>query len=346
MRQFKRVLAVIIAAVMMFSLASCSMTLETDTDITNDNIKIGLLLSDTKDATSGETGYCMNAINELMNAGYGINEDKFRYAESVNPDDADAVSAAITSLLNYECHLIIGSDEAFIDGIKKAAAEENNESVKFFVFGAENDGKNVYGYEANITCAAYLTGIVAGMKAAELQNTKLGFLAESDKDLVVLNAFAMGAKSVNEAATVSVVYGTDAAAAADKLIKDGCVVLASDYEDEAIATAADEAKIFFCGFGSETYASHADSFLCAPAYNFTQIFIDAIKAIVDAKEPADDAFKGDYKTGATYLTDLNEALVASGSQEAVVKAANEITGGQLTFTVNATEAFANVVAVK
>lgn len=346
MRQFKRVLAVIIAAVMILSLASCSMVPETDTDITNDNIKIGVLLSDTKDATQGETGYCMRAINDLMNAGYGINEDKFRYAESVNPDDADAVSAAITSLLNYECHLIIGSDEAFADDIQKAAAEENNASVKFFVFGAENDGKNVYGYESDITCAAYLTGIVAGMKAAELQNPKLGFLAESDKDLVVLNAFAMGAKSVNEAATVSVIYGTDAAAAADKLIKDGCVVLASDYEDEAIATAADEAKVFFCGFGSTTYESYAESFLCAPVYNFTQIFIDAIKAIVDDKAPADDAFKGDYKTGAAYLTDLNEALIAEGTQDAVNKAAKEITGGQLTFTVNAAEPFSNVVVVK
>lgn len=346
MRQFKRVLAVVIAAIMMMSLASCSFTPETDTDITNDNIKIGLLLSGTKDATEGEAGYCMSAINELMNAGYGINDEKFRYAENVNPDDADAVAAAITSLLNYECHLVIASDDAFIDDIKKAAAEENNANVKFFVFNAENDGKNVYGYEANITCAAYLTGIVAGMKAAELQNPKLGFLAANDKDLTVLNAFAMGAKSVNDAATVSVIYGTDAAAAADKLIKDGCVVLASDYEAEAIATAADDAKVFFCGFGSETYASHTDSFLCAPLYNFTQMYIDAIKSIVDDKVPADDAFKGDYKSGATYLADLNEKLVAEGSQDAVNKAVKEITGGQLTFTVNATEAFDNVVVVK
>ena len=92
MRQFKRVLAVVIAAIMMMSLASCSFTPETDTDI----IKIGLLLSGTKDATEGEAGYCMSAINELMNAGYGINDEKFRYAENVNPDDADAVAAAIT----------------------------------------------------------------------------------------------------------------------------------------------------------------------------------------------------------------------------------------------------------
>ena len=346
MRQFKRVLAVIIAAIMMMSLASCSMTPETETDITNDNVEIGLLLSGTKDAIEGEAGYCMAAVNELINAGYGINDEKFKYAENVDTEDAGAIDAAITSLLNHECHLIIADDEAYIEGIRKAAADENNVNVKFLVPNAENEGDNIFGYEADITTAAYLTGIVAGMKAAELQNPKLGFLAEGDKDLTVLNAFAMGAKSVNDAATISVVYGTDAAAAADKLIKDGCVVLASDYEAEAIAAAADEAKIFFCGFGSEIYASHTDSFLCAPVYNFTQIYIDAIKAIVDGKAPAEGAFQGDYKTGATYLADLNENLVAEGSQDAVNKTVKEITGGQLTFTVNATEAFDNVVVVK
>lgn len=346
MKQFKRVIAIVLAAIMLMSFASCSMVDESSTDITNDNIKIGVLLTGTLDSTTDDSGYALAAINELTSYGYGINGERFKYVESVDPNNAEAVSAALTTLINFECNLIIGTDGAFIDDIQKVSGSEDNADVKFFVLNAENDGKNIYGYKANITCAAYVTGIVAGMKAAELQVAKVGFLAEDDKDLVVLNAFAMGVKSVNEAATVSVVYGTDAQQAADKLIKEGCVVLASDYEDESIAKAAQDRKIFFCGFGSETYASYADAFLCAPLYNFTQIYMDAIKAVVDNKEPAADAFAGDYKSGATYLSDLNETLVAEGTQDAVNKAVKEITGGQLTFTVVADTPFENIVVVK
>lgn len=341
MKTFKRIFAIVLAAVMLMSLASCSLMPETETDITNDNIKIGVLLSGTKDSTTGMSGATMTALNELMSAGYGINDEKFRYAENADPADADAAADAIQSLLNFECNLLIADSAEFIDDIQKKAAE--NETVKFLVFGAENDGKNIYGYNANITGVDYLAGIVAGMKAAELNVPKLGYLVKSDADLSNLNAFASGAKSVYADVKVSAVAGTDAAAGVAALVKEGAVVIASDYEDEAIATACTDAKIFFCGFGSETYKD-AETFLCAPAYNFTQFYIDAIKAIVDDVEPA--PFEGGYATGATYLSDINENNAAKGTQEAVNKAAEAIADGSLGLTVAVDTPVENVTIAK
>ncbi len=341
MKKFKKIFAIVLAALMLMSLASCSFTPDTDTDITNDNIKIGVLLSGAKDVTTGMSGATMMAINELQSVGYGINDEKFRYAENVDPNNAEAAAEGIQSLLNFECNLVIASDAEYLDDIQKKA--EENDTVKFLVYGAENDGKNIYGYEANISGVGYLSGIVAGMKAAELEVPTLGFLAKSEADLTNLNAFAMGVKSVNADAKVSAVIGTDAAAGVATLIKEGAVVIASDYEDEAIATACAEGKVFFCGFGSETYKD-AETFLCAPVYNFTQYYIDAIKAIVDAKEPAE--FTGGYATGATYLTDINEKNAAEGTQEAVETAAAAIADGSLSFTISADAPFENVVIVK
>lgn len=341
MKKFKRIFAIVLAAVMLMSLASCSLMPETETDITNDNIKIGVLLSGAKDSTTGMSGATMTALNELMSAGYGINDEKFRYAENADPNNADAAAAAIQSLLNYECNLVIAADADFIDDVQKMAAD--NEKVKFLVYGAENDGKNIYGYNANITGVSYLAGIVAGMKAAELNVPKLGYLAADEADLTNLNAFAMGAKSVNAAVTVSAVIGTDAAAGVAALVKEGAVVIASDFEDEAIATACTDAKVFFCGFGSETYKD-AETFLCAPVYNFTQFYINAIKAIVDDVEPA--AFQGGYAEGATYLADINENNVAAGTQEAVNKAAEAIADGSLGLTVTVDTPAENVTIVK
>lgn len=341
MKKFKRIFAIVLAAIMLMSLASCSLVDESETDITNDNIKIGVLLSGAQDATTGMSGATLNAINELTGIGYGINGERFKYAENVDPNNADAVADALRSLLNFECNLIIGSESAYIDDVQKLAGE--NADVKFLVLDAENDGKNIYGYNANITGAGYLSGIVAGMKAAELQVPKLGFLVQSENDLTNLNAFAMGVKSVNAGASVSAIIGTDAAAGVATLIKEGAVVIASDYEDEAIATACTDGKVFFCGFGSETYKD-AETFLCAPVYNFTQFYIDAIKAVVDAKEPA--AFEGGYATGATYLADLNENTVAEGTQDAVNKAADEIATGKLVFSISVDTAYDNVTIVK
>ncbi|MBR3835409.1 MAG: BMP family ABC transporter substrate-binding protein [Clostridia bacterium] len=341
MKKFKRVFAVVLAVVMLMSLASCSFTEGTDTDITNDNIKIGVLLSGAKDSSTGMSGATMTAINELQSVGYGINDDKFRYAENIDPNNAEAAADGIQSLLNYECNLLICSDAAFLDDVEKMAAD--NESVKFLVFGAENDGQNIYGYNVNITGTSYLAGIVAGLKAAELKVPTLGYLAKSDADLSSLNAFAMGVKSVNAEAAVSAVIGTDAAAGVATLIKNGAVVIASDYEDEAISTACTDGKIFFCGFGSETYKD-AETYLCAPVYNFTQFYIDAIKAIVDDKEPAE--FTGGYATGATYLSDINEDNAAEGSQAAVDSAAQAIADGSLTFTISVDTPFENVTIVK
>lgn len=341
MKKFKRIFAIVLAAVMLMSLASCSLVDESETDITNDNIKIGILLSGAQDATTGMSGATLAAINELTSIGYGISGERFKYAENVDPNNADAVADSLQSLINFECNLIIASESAYIDDVQKMASE--NEAVKFLVLNAENDGKNIYGYSANITGADYLAGIVAGMKAAKLNVPKLGYLVQSENDLTNLNAFAMGVKSVYAEATVSAIVGTDAAAGVATLIKEGAVVIASDYEDEAIATACTDGKVFFCGFGSETYKD-AETFLCAPVYNFTQLYIDAIKAVVDNKEPA--AFDGGYATGATYLADLNENAVAEGTQEAVNTAADAIVNGTLTFTISVDTPVENVTIVK
>ncbi len=347
MKKVKRIFAVVLAVMMLMCLASCSLVDESSTDITNENIKVGVLLSDTNETSTGLSGTANAAIGELTGIGYGINTERFKY-ESADPDDAEAVAAAIKALVNFECSLIIGTDDAYLDDIQKVAGE--TDTVKFLVYNADNDGKNIYGYKADITDAAYLSGIVAGLKAAELKVPQLGFLAESEDDLSILNAFAAGAKSVNAEAKVSAAFGEDAAANTDKLIKNGCVVIASDFESEDIAKTAAEADVYFCGFSSETFASdteevkYSESFLCAPIYRFAQFYIAAIKAVVDNKELA--LFDGDYVTGAVALSDLNDATVADGTQDAVNKAAAEIADGTLVLEISADAPFENVTTLK
>lgn len=351
MKHFKRLISIAIVAVLMLCLASCDYFENQKVDITNDNIKIGVLLPGSGEDTTGVTAYCLNAINELTGLGYGISGDRFKYAENISTADADAVSSSLNSLINFECNLIIASDPGYEDAVKPVA--DKNENVTFIVFNGEQYGKNVFSYNANITGASYLSGIAAGLKAAELKVPVLGFLAANEKDLTTVNAFAEGAKSVNPKVQVKVMVGTDAAANSAKLINEGCVVLASDFESEDIAKAADDGKIYFCGFGTDVYSSYENSFLCAPMYTFTQCYIDYIKAVVDNNDGEDSEpaveltnYNGGYSTGATALSDLNDNTVAPTTKEAVTAASANLMNGALTIELSALIPVAGVTIVK
>ncbi len=356
MKKFKRILAVVISLIMMMSFASCSFLEEEAVDVTNENIKIGVLLSGNRDTATGMTGTANSAINELVGIEYGISIERFKFAENIDPNDSAAVADALKSLINYECVLIIATENAYLDDVKAVAGD--NAGIKFFVADAQTkaDGENIYGYTADITDTVYLTGMVAAMKAQELKVPQIGFVAQSQDDISALNAFAMGAKAADPQVKVSVAYGDDAAANTNKLIKEGCVVIASDFESEDLAKTATEANVFFCGFSSGTFSrdveesedtakiSYSDYFLCAPVYNFTQYYISAIKAVVDDKEPA--PFEGGYAEGSVSITDLNEKTVANGTQEAVDKAAADMADGKLAIEINAENLYDNITVIK
>lgn len=364
MKQIKRITAIALAIVMLFSLASCSLVNASETDITNDNIKIGVILNGTQEDVSGSAGICNTTIKELTDLGYGIKYDRFKFIENVDPTNANAVADAYKNLINFECSIIIAAESGYMDDT--LAVADANPSVLFLVPGTQGNGKNICSYNANITGASYLAGIAAGLKAAQLNVPKLGYIVRSEKNLSTLNAFFMGAKSVNPAVTASVIAaGDDTAAAAQKLITDGCVVIASDFDDEAIAKAAADSKVFFCGFGTEAFSEedYENAFLCAPLYSFTQFFIDTFKTVIDYEIPENASadtialqliikdgllkdYNGGYATGAAYLSDVNPLTAAEGSREAVRKAADQILKGELKFEISASVPEAGITIVK
>jgi basic membrane lipoprotein Med (substrate-binding protein (PBP1-ABC) superfamily) len=343
MKHIKKFLAISLTLALVFCLASCSMVTTNDTDTTNDNIKIGVILNSGKDATVGTAGINNAAIGEVTSLGYGLNADRFKYVENVDGNNADATAAALKTLVNFECNIIFATDPSYYDDIEKVAAD--NPSMIFAVYGCNGNGSNIYGYKANITGAAYLSGIAAGMKAASLKVPQLGFIAESEGDLTTLNAFASGAQSVYKDVKVQAIVSKDAAASAQKLITNGCVVIASDYESEDIAKAAQSNNVFFCGYGTDTFATtYANSYLCAPLYNFTQYYVNMIKAIIDGTKLAD--FNGGYVSGTTFISDLNDKNVVDGTKAAVDSASTALNDGTLSIQLSATVPNGNVTLVK
>lgn len=364
MKTFKKILALVLVAVLCFALASCSMV--DDTDITKDNIKIGVVLPGQRDDADDyvpdlSTLLCVSAINDLTSFGAGINSDRFQYVEKVDPSDEQAAYDAIQTLTNRECSVIFLADQGYASAVSKFASSKDaseNSKVQYIVYNGEDNGKNIHSYKANISGAVYLSGIVAGLKAKELKVPKIGYLLKSANDIALLNAFALGAESVYSNVKIDARVCKDVKADCHTLVSNGNVVIASDFYSQEIAENREDA--FFCGFGSDKLAD-SEGFLCAPRYDFTQYYLDTINEIInfddveydkDGKEidktnalPEIPAFEGSYKAGTTYLSKLGTS-VAAGTKEAVDSAEGMILNGTLSQKVSATVPVAGVTVTK
>lgn len=366
MKTFKKVLALVLVAVLCFALASCSMV--DDTDITKDNIKIGVIVPGQREDADDyvpdlSTLQCLSAIDDLLSFNAGINKDRFRYIENVDPSDEQAAYNAIHSLTNQECSIVFLADPGYMTAVNKYVATSSNEDaqnskVQYIVFNGEDNGKNIHSYTANISGAVYLSGVAAGLKAKELKVPKIGYLLQSADSLALLNAFALGAESVYSEVKIDARVCKDVKADCHTLVANGNVVIASDFYSQEIADNREDA--FFCGFGSDKLADN-EGFICAPRYDFAQYYLNTINEVIDydnveydenGKEidksnalPEIPAYNGDYKGGATYLSRLGTAA-APGTQEAVDSTESMILNGTLSQKVSVAVPVAGVTLAK
>lgn len=366
MKTFKKVLALVLVAVLCFALASCSMV--DDTDITKDNIKIGVIVPGQREDADDyvpdlSTLQCLSAIDDLLSFNAGINKDRFRYIENVDPSDEQAAYNAIHSLTNQECSIVFLADPGYMTAVNKYVAtssdeDAQNSKVQYIVFNGEDNGKNIHSYTANISGAVYLSGVAAGLKAKELKVPKIGYLLQSADSLALLNAFALGAESVYSEVKIDARVCKDVKADCHTLVANGNVVIASDFYSQEIAGNREDA--FFCGFGSDKLADN-EGFICAPRYDFAQYYLNTINEVLDydnveydenGKEidksnalPEIPAYNGDYKGGATYLSRLGTAA-APGTQEAVDSTESMILNGTLSQKVSVAVPVAGVTLAK
>lgn len=366
MKKFKRISAALLAGVMCFSLASCEFA-DTETEITNGSIKIGVVIPGKQELKGDEandlsTIVTLNSINSLTGEGYGVDGERFHYSENIDPNDADAVKNGITSLVNIECNMIILADGGYSDDVVSFA--EENPDVQFLVnnyTGQTTPEGNIHSYSADIAGAQFLSGYVAGLKAAELKKDIIGFLVQNNNNLANLNAFADGVKSSNLSARINAKVCNDVKADAAALIdRTGCSIIAADFYSDDLDDVAIEKNVFFCGFGTDQYKNSEankdaqSKILCASAYNYEQYFINAVKAIVDNSEANKTAeteedlipltfvdCKGNFASGNTYLTDINPVNAAKGTNNLLVQA----TASATTFKANPTALTSNTVFV-
>jgi basic membrane protein A len=338
----KKVIAVLVAAMMMAAmLVGCSApaptpspnqpTTPVEEGVTKDNIKVGFVhISDPSDM-----GYTYNHDQgtKEMQAALGLRDDQIINKYNV-PEGAEC-DTALRELVEAGCNIIFATSFGFEDYVKEVAAEYPD--VQFCHatgFQAATAGlANFHNYFASIYEARYLAGIAAGLKT---ETNKLGYVAAFPFAEVIsgYTAFYLGAKTVNPDVTMEIMYTnswndpTVEAQVAKALIDRGADVISQHSDSTAPATTAEENGVWQVGYNNDMISAAPKASLISARIDWGIYVTEAVQAVIDGGAIPVDWCKG-LKDGAVYLSPLNTAIAAPGTQEAIDMNAAAIESGEM-----------------
>lgn len=204
-----------------------------------------------------------------------------RYVESV-PEGADA-ERVIRQLAASGHQLIFTTSFGYMEATLKVARQFPK--TTFMHATGYKTGANVGTYEAKTYEAAYLLGVLAG---ASTRSNTLGFVASFPIPEVIrnINAFTLGARSVNPAARTKVIWvntwydpGKERQAA-EALIAQGADLLCQNTDSPATAQVAQQKGVQACGWDSDMRRFAPDAQYAAGVVDWGPFYIKTAKAVL------------------------------------------------------------------
>lgn len=233
-------------------------------------------------------------ISPVGDAGYSYAHDQGRlaveemenvttsYVESV-PEGPDSGRVAL-NMARKNFDVIFGTSFGYMDPMLKVA--KKFPKTKFMHCSGYKTSKNMGNYFGRMYQARYLTGVVAG--AMSKTNT-LGYVAAMPIPEVIrgINAFTLGAQSVNPEIVVRVVWTNtwyDPAIekeAAKSLLDVGADVIAQHQDSPGPQEAAQEKGAYSVGYNTDMSAFAPKSHLTSPIWNWGPFYKKVVEAVQD-----------------------------------------------------------------
>ena len=251
--------------------------------------------------------------------------------EMVPPDERSM--SAMQELIDEGCTIIFSGSFGFMKYTYEMA--KRNPNIYFFHCSGHMTRDNMSAYFGRMYQMRYLTGIVAGLRT---KTNKIGYVAAHPIPEVRrgINAFALGVKSVNPEATVSVIWTNSwlntglERNLAQKLVQAGCDVLAQHQDSMLPQIVAQENGIWSIGYNSPMGFQSPDAYLTAAIWNWRPFMVDQVLQIINGTWKSSN-FWGGMETGTVMLEEFTKN-VAPGTQEAVDEAKQRILKGFDVFT--------------
>lgn len=315
------------------------------------DIKIGVIYIG--DENEGYTEAHMLGIDD-MQKNLGLSDDQIIEKTNI-PEDESCYDAAV-DLADQGCTAIFATSFGHEDYLIQAAQEYPD--IQFFHatgYQAASSGlSNMHNYFTKIYEARYVSGVVAGMKLNQMiedgtitaDAAKIGYVGAYPYAEVVsgYTSFYLGAKSVCPTATMEVQYTNSwadmsgEAEVATQLISDGCVLISQHADTTGAPSACEEKKVPCVGYNVDMASVAPDAALTSAANNWGAYYTIAVKSLIDGDTIPTDWAEG-FNDDVVYITDLNSAVVADGTEDKVNEVEAALKDGSLhvfdtsTFTV-------------
>jgi basic membrane protein A len=271
--------------------------------------------------------------------------DWVKGVEEASVPETTAVQETMRNMINLDgAQVLFPTSFGYFDPhILKVAKQYPN--VQFLHCGGMyTEGKhpnNVGSYFGYIDEAVYVSGTVAGHMT---KSGKLGFIAAKPIPQVLrnINAFALGARSVNPKATVQVIFTGDwsmpvkEAEAASSLINQGVDVLTCHVDSpKVILETAERRGIYVCGYHANGSKLAPKGYLTGAEWNWTKVYSDYAEMVKAGKSlqagTIPHLIRGGLKDGFVKCSDYGAAVTDDAKKDAEAAKAKFMDGSMVIF---------------
>ena len=311
-------------------------------------LKVGFIFLHDENST-----YDLNFLNAAKEACENTGVD---YILKTNIPEGQECYDAACELIDEGCTIIF-ADSFGHESFMLQAAKEFPEVQFCHATGTQAHTAGVANYHnafASIYEGRFLAGIAAGMKLNEMieageftaDEAKIGYVGAYPYAEVKsgYTSFFLGARSVCPTATMEVTFTNswyDEALekeGAQKLIANDCKLISQHADSMGAPTACEDAGVPNVSYNGSTISVAPNTFIVSSRINWVPYMEYMINCVKNGEEIATD-WTGTIETGSVELTEINEAVAAAGTADAIAEAEAAFKAGTLhvfdasTFTV-------------
>ena len=305
------------------------------------DVKLGVILLHDEDSTYDLN--FINGVNEAVEA-LGLSEDQVIIKRNI-PESNECYEAAL-DLVDEGCTIIF-ADSFGHETYMLQAAQECPDVEFCHATGtmAHTAGlANFHNGFAAIYEGRYLAGIAAGMKLNEMKENgqlkgdvpMLGYVGAFTYAEVIsgYTSFYLGAKSVCPDVQMKVQFTgswydeKEEKTAAEALINAGCDLISQHADSMGAPTACENAGVPNVSYNGSTLESCPNTFIVSSRINWAPYFEYIVNQNADG-EAIDTDWTGTIATGSVVLTDVNTAVAAEGTVEAIEAAKTALENGEI-----------------
>lgn len=302
-------------------------------------IKVGFLyVGDSCDAYTNNFIRAQNAIEKEFGSQV-IVVPKYNVSEGTE-------EKYLLELVKENCDIIFTTSYGYGEKAKEIAA--NYPDIQFCIATNSNANEepvlqNVHNFMGEIYQGRYVSGVVAGMKLAQLieegtirqEQSKIGYVAAFPYAEVIsgYTAFYLGVASVVPEVTMDVMYTNswsdfnEEKRVAEQLIKNGCVIISQHSDTKGPAIACEEMSkehtVYHVGYNQSMADVAPTTSLISSRINWQVYMIEATRAVIKNKRIESyvkgnvfgNDISGGFKEKWVQMLRLNTTIAAPGTKE-------------------------------